>query len=107
MSLRDNLLALRNLLTEEEHFAQRTYARDSQGKAIDLDNPLACKFCIYGGLALVMGTKIDPACDSDAGHLIRTVAYNLYRDSPVAVNDRQGHAAVLRVIDAAIEMAQP
>ncbi|MCJ2067825.1 hypothetical protein MKK75_03210 [Methylobacterium sp. J-030] len=95
------LRAARDTLTDPAHWTKEAYARDRRGAAVASNSPEAVCWCAYGALERLGTGEI-----VDAREYLRVAADDLFKSPPAGVNDHIGHAAVLRMYDRAIELAE-
>ncbi len=86
----DQLRATRALITDPEHFTTGAMARDHRGRSCPAHAPRACAWCAAGAWERVTGTYF-----WRLGRLCGVT-------SPTIVNDEEGHAVVLTMLDGAI-----
>ena len=92
----------RALIEDPERWTTREYARDAEGGALDDGaEPAAVCWCAVGALDRVTGEPVDLLHDPAYRLLAKVASYEVTR-----TNDRHGHAAVLRMYDRAIELAE-
>jgi hypothetical protein len=95
------------LIRAPENFSQRAYARDGRGNQMysgEIESEAASSFCSVGAIFRVAGVDSEPA--RRAIRLLGLVADRIYPDHTIIdVNDWFGHAAVIRVFEAAIKEA--
>ena len=96
----EQLRDARALITDPAQWTEHTYARDRYGRAVDPCQPEAVCWCAYGALDRQGADEC-----SDAREYLRAAAEVLFDSFPACVNDDDGHAAVLRMYDRAIELA--
>lgn len=96
MTLREALVAVRELLADESRWTKGALARDLRGRAVRPEDTRASQWCIYGAAMHVCSEK---ATRSEALNAFRGSS----RKSLLALNDRSTHAEVLARLDAAIE----
>lgn len=101
MASADILRAARARIEDPKNWTQGAYARDAQGRGTRGKAREAVCWCAYGALAASGGNELG----SD-GFLLESAAEELFDADVVDVNDKQGHAAVLQVFDAAIAAAE-
>ena len=94
-----------HLIAEEEHWTRCSMARNSEGDPCSVWDPAAVRFCAVGALWRaaneLMGTL-------DAFQLVETIAkrvvdINGRTDCLQTCNDVEGHAAVVRMLQVALE----
>lgn len=98
----------RELISDPKRWTQNHFARDRRGEFISPIHPEAVCFCAGGALAKVDGTSFhNSEAHSSAWEALRHASKSLFGNSdPADVNDELGHAAVLRMFDAAIASAE-
>lgn len=99
-SLRDGLTQARALIADPaKHCATGHYAVASDGHAVESDSDEAVRWCVIGACRRIYGIDVEAV-----RKLLADVCEEHYgtRDY-IDVNDRRGHAAILSVLDAAIE----
>ncbi len=87
-------------IEKPEHFCKSVSARDAYGVAVDAKSPQACQWCVYGAIDCDLTVPdIDVLWDrtNRALHAALTAGSH-----PSIVNDIEGHAAVLAMLDRAI-----
>ncbi len=94
------LREMREFLQDEKRFCKRTSAKDINGKSVSPHSKKARSWCIEGlyymlGLSYNMSVKY-----------LHEAADTLFTKDLIWVNDNLGHAAILQVIDEAIEAAE-
>jgi len=92
--------AARALIADADRWCTCAYAVDATGTRVDPDDERAVRWDIYGAVYRVAGMTgwVWPPGTLD---LLAQTAYRLHGTSVAAVNDRLGHGAVLRLLDAA------
>jgi hypothetical protein len=107
--LRDLLTRARDLIANEEHFTQGTYARGSSGRAVDIRSRYAVRRCAMGAV-YCSGSRSgqnQASLNFAARDALISAGIILYGFPTIErINDRLGHAAVLRCFDLAIERAE-
>jgi hypothetical protein len=93
----------REIISDPGRWTQGTFARDEDGNSCDPRDDFACRWCALGAVtkaAVILGA--DDGIGSGAVDL-------LYEAQPlatvVAINDIQGHEAILALFDRALEAA--
>ncbi len=94
----DALRRVRVRIEKPEHFCQGVSARDSAGIAVSGSSPQACCWCVYGALECETSTLPD----SDLLWTRASRSLIAVGKHPICVNDDQGHAAVLDMLDRAV-----
>ncbi|MCA1841750.1 MAG: hypothetical protein LC792_00910 [Actinobacteria bacterium] len=89
------LRAARALIADPAHWCQHEWALNENGEPVDPESRLAVRWCAWSAVIRVKFY---------AGHL--WLAWAASPSSPSAVNDYDGHAAVLEMYDRAIELAE-
>ena len=101
----------RDLIADPTHWTQGKFARDKYSHEVDVFDPRADKFCLYGALDRAAATSTDElnATGSGrwrAGDLVAQRAHELFDTATTTVNDdgsrRECHAKVLKVLDETI-----
>ena len=105
MSAEQILINTKALIEDESHWCQYTFARASDGAKVPLSQT-AAKFCVSGALSLAERIQLDYSQANRASYFLNRAAYDMFELDPVQVNDRRGHAAVMRMLDYAIELAR-
>lgn len=115
-TVRDFLVATRDVIADPEHWTQGTWARDADGESVDAFSPDAVRWCAVGAMEKVERTigKVDP--DSELSGFILWGKSRKYLRKTVSelniekvgssihmYNDSHSHDDVLRVLDQAIE----
>ena len=96
----DRLRAACTRITNPSAWTRGSYARDADGKpAYASSKPPVC-WCAYGAL---YAEGAEDECPEV--RLLRRAALEVHASVPIDVNDDLGHAAVLRMYDRAIELA--
>lgn len=107
---KEALYATRQLLEDRAHWTTLCLARDFYGAEVSPESDSAERWCILGALRRV-SDKIEQRegeGGSSAGFwsLARNTVFNssrkLFNECPDRVNDTQGHAAVLEILDDAL-----
>jgi hypothetical protein len=96
-SVREQLVAARDLIADPERWTQGAYARDVNDEPTMALSASACKWCPVGAVMRVTGSPYGWGPGTGA---LSVAANGL---SASVVNDEQGHAAVLAMFDRAIE----
>ena len=96
MTLREALVAVRELLADESRWTKGVYARTKWGTPIDSQNPYAVRWCVAGAATKICG-------DNPLRYVVQGTFCAGAPDSIVVINDRSTHAEVLARLDAAIE----
>lgn len=100
----EDLWAARELLADPGRWTQGVYARDERGAKMPPEDVRAVCWCALGALLRPEATW--QADFVRGGAFLVQAADELFRSTPSGVNDRLGHAAVLRIYDRAIELAE-
>lgn len=107
----------RERIADTARWTQCNYALTAGGVAVEPEAPDACRWCSKGALHAEMEDALDAVevaqidAQSDQNYtaldLVQSAVERLYpkKASIIGVNDHLGHAAALRVFDAAIEAA--
>ena len=99
MTPREILIGARALIAEPENWCQDVSARSSINRAVDPDDPAACRFCALGAIIRVGGY-------SEARYAATTLLDDEEMEMGVTVfNDAPGttHDDILALFDRAIE----
>jgi hypothetical protein len=95
----------REIISDEQHWCQGTYALSNGDFPISANNPSARRYCAMGALRVAAAEVCSDAMAANS--LARDIAMTV---SPAAsltfVNDYSGHAAVLSLFDEAIRRLQ-
>jgi hypothetical protein len=94
----------RAVISNPKHWTCGEYARASNHRVVDVDNPSAVSFCSVGALAFVSGLTVKEAEDSKACQYLEKAALEQGGIFAHTVNDR-GHARAMTMFDRAIELA--
>jgi hypothetical protein len=98
--------AARALIAHPDRWTTRSYARTAIGTKCAPDDPLAARWCALGARHLA-SEAVDPEVSDAVESALRRAAHELWADGgPATVNDRHGHAAVLKMWDRAIELLE-
>lgn len=99
------LLAARARIEPIERWTQGSSAKDALGHGVRPHSPTAVCWCAYGSLDLETpyGTH---AIVAEVLRIFDSAAMELFGEAPHHVNDDLGHAAVLRIYDRAIALAE-
>jgi hypothetical protein len=99
-TVRDALIAARELISSPQRWTTAWYARDSNGAPVDPLDASACKWCALGALRHVTGSanEIAPAIAACRTALMQQIP----GESVNTLNDYSGHGAVLSMFDRAI-----
>ena len=95
MTVKQDLQAARDLITDPKHWTQNTPARDMTGKPCNSDAPEAVCFCIYGAVGHVTQCDI-----TRYGSCVASIME--VEDSPGFFNDTHNHQEVLDLLDRTI-----
>lgn len=95
------------LIKEESHWTQETFARNATGQSVAVEDPTACKWCVTGALHAVVcraykarAWSVEDYYNWDVASycvLARTMGEYLH-----SFNDSHSHAEVLSAIQATI-----
>lgn len=108
--IKQNLIALRELLTPAQQWTQDSYSRDAGGHKIDATHPKAVCWCLLGGIQKVIGAPegATPPQLIEMVHVFENVIAGKGRGGVTLVNfndkDKTTHAMVLEKIDQAIDL---
>ena len=94
------LKEMREFLQDEKRFCKITSARDIDGNPVNSHSKKARSWCIEG-LYYMLGLSHNMVVK-----YLHEAAESLFNKNLIWVNDSLGHAAILQVIDEAIEMAE-
>lgn len=98
------LLAGRTVIADKANWTQNVFARDEHNViVVDIENPLAVKFCAIGALKFV--DEVSEIISDKAEDLLMVASFRLFQYGIVDVNDELGHAKVLKVYELAMEWA--
>lgn len=95
---RETFLKVRNLLSDERRWTRDFSARDLDERSVHPRDPSAVCWCLQGAVL-----KASPPPRTVGWYRIQRIASETYKLNPVQVNDRIGHAAVLKLLDLTIE----
>jgi hypothetical protein len=96
----------RALIVHPDRWTTGSYARTAIGTKCAPDDPLATRWCALGASYLAL-EGADPEVSDAVESALRRAVRELWGDGrPAAVNDEQGHAAVLKMYDRAIELLE-
>jgi len=96
MTVKQDLQAARDLITDPKHWTQKSSARNNDGIPVDPSDPSAVSFCVYGAMDHVMRDGIGVRYCAAIQALIKVY------DMPVYYNDTHSHAEVLDLLDRVI-----
>ncbi len=102
----------RELITPQERHTTFAFARDEKGEVLSVWDHRAACWCVQGSIMRVAGHDKLSANGKVRFHAHRllnaaVVDIGQWRETTAAgVNDVHGHAAVLKVMDRAIELAE-
>jgi hypothetical protein len=99
MTVRENLIVARHLISDPKRWTQGLMARDAAGHPA-CDGDAVC-FCAVGALV-----KVTSDIDWRALNVLDSAARSLGFDGIVSLNDRADHPTVLRAYDLAIQNAE-
>lgn len=113
MTIRDDLLAVADLLEPEGAWCQVHWGEDVHGHAVSARSPKACRWCIEGAIQLVSHSR-DHSTFNKRGRALQNVIGSLvwrdYEDGQPLWpwNDRRGRtqAEVIALVRRAAESAQ-
>lgn len=101
MTPREALRRARARIEHPDRWTQEVGARTEQGRPVEVTDPRAASWCVLGALQAETGEPIGPvytpACDA-----LRAEAERDGRETVSDVNDQDGHAAALALMDRAI-----
>lgn len=105
------LLKVKALLADKSCWTRGTTAETLFGEPISALNPLAARWCVSGALVYVHGAahfEGDNFWASGPGRFVNVASKVICNNNggPVYVNDQMGHAAVMQMLDKAIELAR-
>lgn len=115
------LIGARALIADPAHWTQEVHARDKNGMPVVPTDPDATCFCADGALVKAAGVTIDDEgywgndeayyaankllCDVTF-HMTGQRSYARVNDGFAEIEDHEAHAAVLRIMDGGIKLAQ-
>jgi hypothetical protein len=93
-----------HLLSDEEHWTRCSMARDIAGYPCSVWDPAAVRFCALGAMwraayELTGNLEVFPLVDDIA---MKVIARNGRADSLQTLNDLEGHAAVVQMLQTAL-----
>jgi hypothetical protein len=100
----EDLMKVRELLSNPDHWAKRNYAYNAQNQKVDWDSPDACKFCLLGACGKVLNLTFEG--EVSIFHTEVSEALEDTCEEPIpAFNDRGSttHQNILDCIDKTIE----
>lgn len=100
---REKLMAARALIIDETHWICGTLAGDSNYVEVPPLDPAAVCWCLQGALMKAYDSEVTEVLP--AWRRVVAVAEAEYGEDPTVVNDRHGHAAVIKLLDHAIAEA--
>lgn len=103
MTVYDALVKARNNITEPSRWTHQVCARNEYGVECHPTSKDARQWCAYGTLKKILPNEL-PLYEEAASKL-REAARSIGRSNVSAVNDNEGHAAVLSLYSDAIELA--
>lgn len=98
-SYRQYLPATRDLIADRDRWTTGVLALRSDGISCGPRSRYACAWCLTGAFIRATGIRDDGKAED--------VLTELLDDVPACVNDREGHAAVLALLDCAIRVGSP
>jgi hypothetical protein len=103
-AITENLVKVRELLSDKSRWTQRTFARDSNGWSTDVDSGNAVSWCLVGAMEKVAGRGNFISIEKMRSR-VRASVPDLanYGYSLSMFNDTQPHANVLALLDRAID----
>lgn len=105
MSTADNLRRAKALIEDPKHWCQGASARDSEGNRVWEQSSEAVQWCAEGVLCHLDLARDFQSPEWDVLILASTEILGKITAVPYEVNDDIGHAAVMRMYDRAIELA--
>ena len=93
------LKAARKLIEKKENWTTKTSARDAEGKSCKVTDENAHQFCVTGAIHKVC----TPYADCNVAYSAVVLLDRYAGKSVVDINDREGHEAVLNVLDECIQ----
>jgi hypothetical protein len=104
MSTAEILKAAKALIADPERWTVREYAIKADSSPAWGYETDACKWCALGALQYVLLSRVTGGTQPRL--LLDSVANGLHDEGVTGVNDDLGHAAVMRMYDKAIELAE-
>lgn len=101
MASADILRAARARIEDPKDWFQGWYAATAEGKSTGTKSADAVCWCAYGALICAGSHEKSPEAV-----ILEKQARRLFRKDLIDTNDKAGHAAVLKVFDAAIAAAE-
>lgn len=98
--------AARALIAHPDRWTIGSYARTATGTKCTPDDPLAARWCALGARNLASEGADHEVSDAVESALRRAARELRDGGGPAIVNDRQGHAAVLKMWDRAIALLE-
>lgn len=100
------LTTAQGLILDPSNWCYGAPAKDAMGNVVGASDQSACQWCAYGAVWSMKQTHDEDMLDRAEGLLCRA-AENMHEDwTPVLVNDREGHSAVMEMYRRAIEIAK-
>jgi hypothetical protein len=104
----------REIITPVENWTRYVGARDKDGESISSRSDKACQWCLVGALGKASGELSPPGEDmldksSDRDNLYSALGHvsgRMFGKNPMAVNDREGHACALQLLDETIRVVK-
>lgn len=93
----DILIAARARISDKTHWTTRAFARDTTGCVVSPTDNNAAKWCVRG--AISAEARREPLAENIA---VRALTESTW-STPTTINDREGHAATLKLLDRAIK----
>lgn len=103
MSVRDDLIAARELISDPKRWTCEQYARDKTGYPVNGNDDHAVCWCADGALGKVMNL---PDGRYQPFQLLDSACRSLFQTSIHNTNDNLGHEAILKAFDLAIQNAE-
>lgn len=106
MSIKDKLIKARALIEKPENWTRHAFARDEKGETVEIGSDKAVSYCMIGALWRAYNAEEDMTKARPAQDVLHRAAEQVTGEpSILLVNDFGTHEQVIRVFDAAIEMA--
>lgn len=96
--LLEDLQAVRRKIEDPEHWTSWAFARDRYGRPVGPRDSTAVSYCIYGAMGVVAGVTTTKRFVALSDCILPICP------DPGWVNDTHGHAAILAVLDLAINL---